>query len=156
MVYNMSQVITTQVIINEESLENKLNKLIQDKATMTEVHSLFAQMCNPYVPMDEGVLSQTLEITDKSVRYNVPYAHYQYIGEVYGPNIPIIEDGVIVGWFSPPGQPKTPTGRPIEYNTEKHPLATKEWDKAMIRDRGDEFKARVTEILKRRAKELNV
>ena len=61
---------------------------------------------------------------------------------------------MIVGWFSNPGQPKTPTGEPITYSTEQHPLATSEWDKAMMRDKGDEFKQQVTDILKQKAKTI--
>ena len=62
-----------------------------------------------------------------------PYAHYQYTGIVYGPNIPIIENGVIVGWWSPPN--KQPTGAQINYSTEKHPQATHDWEEAMLRDK---------------------
>lgn len=136
------------------SLANKIDQLINDR-TMLLVHNTLARMCDPYVPMDEGVLAQTTEITAQSVHYLVPYAHYMYTGEIYGPNIPIKDElGEIVGWWSPPGQPKYPTGRPITYSTEKHPLATKEWDKVMLRDKKDEFTREIKEILKMRARQI--
>ena len=47
-----------------------------------------------------------------------------------------------------------PTGKEIEYNKEYHPLATKEWDKAMMRDKGEVFKDAVKDILIQRCKEL--
>lgn len=139
------------------SVNRKLFKRAEalvDDITMLRVHNLFAKMCDPYVPMDEGVLAQTTEITPQYVRYTQPYAHYQYTGLVYGPNYPIVQDGVIVGWYSPPGQPKHPTGAAINYNTEKHPLATKEWDKVMMRDKRDEFCEQVRQLLVRRSHEL--
>ena len=62
--------------------------------------------------------------------YDTPYARYQFYGEIYGPNIPIVENGVIVGYRSPPE--KHPTGRPLKYNTDKNPLAGSHWfDRAM-------------------------
>lgn len=143
-----------KVEVNDAALENKLKSLIDDR-TMYQVHNLLAKMCDPYVPMDdEGVLSQSVEVTPESVRYTQPYARYQYYGEVYGPNIPIIENGVVVGWFSPPGKPKHPTGRPINYSKEKHPLATSKWNEAMMRDHREEFVEQVRNILRQRAREL--
>lgn len=139
--------IITKVAIDDDVIARKLNSL-KDEDTMLQIHNEFARMCDPYVPMRSGTLAQTTEITSKSVRYTSPYAHYQYTGLVYGPNIPIMENGVIVGWFSLPDRPKTPTGEHLNYSTEMHPLATKEWDKAMMRDKGDEFKKQVTEILR--------
>lgn len=90
--------------------------------------------CFPYVPFDEGVLAGSAntatEIGSGEVVYDTPYARYQYYGEVYGPNIPIIENGEIVGWWSPPE--KSPTGRKLQYNTDMNPLAGSHWfDRAM-------------------------
>lgn len=148
----MNTTVKTHVNIRGIRLKKKLDLLINDPATMLEIHNLFAKMCDPYVPMQEGVLAQTLNITPEYVQYTQPYAHYQYTGEVYGPNYPIKEDGIIVGWFSPPE--KSPTGRSINYSKERHPLATKEWDKAMLADHRREFISEVKKILKRRAKQL--
>ena len=145
--------ITIQVQVDSKAIERKVSSVIDDTA-MLRIHNAFARYCNPYVPMDEGALSQTLEITAEGVTYRQPYAHYMYVGMVYGPNIPIFEDGIIVGWFSPPGKEKHPTGRAIQYSPERHPLATKEWDIAMMRDRGDAFCDEVRRILENRAREI--
>lgn len=127
---------------------------LKNDTVMYEIHDLFAKMCDPYVPMDTGNLAQGVDISKDSIKYPGPYAHYMYMGEVYGPNIPIIEDGIVVGWFSPKGKPKHPTGRPINYSTESHPLASKEWDKAMMRDKSEVFLDAVKDILIKRCKEL--
>lgn len=90
--------------------------------------------CFPYVPFDEGILAGSAntatEIGSGEVVYDTPYARYQLYGEIYGPNIPIVENGEIVGYRSPPE--KYPTGRPLQYNTDKNPLAGSHWfDRAM-------------------------
>lgn len=136
-----------------------LSDVIDDKS-MLEVHNLLAKMCEPYVPMVEGNLVQSgfAQVTPHYVQYGneaVPYAHYMYMGEIYGPNIPIRdESGEIIGWFSKPGETKQPTGRKMQYNTEMHPKATAFWDKVMMQEKGDEFAKQIEDILIRRAKEL--
>ena len=145
--------IKVTVDVNSAAIESKLLSLIDDNV-MLEIHNVFAKMCDPYVPMQEGVLSQSINITPQYVEYRTPYAHYQYMGLVYGPNIPIRKDGEIVGWFSPPGQTKHPTGASIQYSKEQHPLATHHWDQAMMTDKGQVFMKEVQAILERRAREL--
>ena len=98
--------------------------------------------CDPYVPMDQGLLKNTAQVVDAGgevyILYNQPCAHYQYVGEVYGPNIPIHDKttGEIIGFYSPPNQQKQPTGRELTYSGA--PMRGKQWDKRMMADRGDE------------------
>lgn len=139
---------------NISGLKNKLQE-IPDDATRIAINNILARMCDPYVPFRNGPLSQSMDITPEGVRYTQPYARYQYYGEVYGPNIPIMEDGIVVGWFSPPGQKKHPTGRRINYSTDYHPLASSKWDEAMLRDHREEFEEEVTETIAWRLKQLN-
>lgn len=74
--------------------------------------------CDPKVPFRTGTLKHSAitasAIGDGMIVYATPYARYLYYGEVYGPNIPIFEDGELAGFFSPPH--KYPTGRPLTYN----------------------------------------
>lgn len=74
----------------------------------------------PYVPRDTGTLSQSpyTASTPGKVVYNTPYARYLYYGQVMGPNIPIKDGGEVVGFFSPPGQPKHLTGKELHYQGE--------------------------------------
>ena len=90
--------------------------------------------CFPYVPFDEGALAGSAntatEIGSGEVVYDTPYARYLYYGEIYGPNIPVVENGVIVGFRSPPE--KKPTGRLMKFSKEINHLAGSHWfDRAM-------------------------
>lgn len=84
-------------LINDLGINQKLNLFMANTAM---------RLMNPFVPMDTGALSQTVEVTatDKvgKIHYQVPYAHYQY------------------------------TGVSFNFSKEKHPLATHHWDKAMM------------------------
>lgn len=135
--------------INLVPIQTKLKKIPTDPDVMLAVHNALARYVDPYVPMQSGMLSTVKQITPEYVEYTQPYAHYQYTGIVYGPNIPIVENGTITGWFSPPGKgTKHPTGRSINYSTEHHPLATHHWEQAMMRDKGKEFTKEVERIIK--------
>ena len=71
--------------------------------------------CTQYVPFRQGALRGSGHITKPGeIEWNTPYAHYQYMGELYGPNIPIGDaEGNITGFWSPPV--KHPEGRPLHY-----------------------------------------
>ena len=100
--------------------------------------------CKPYCPMDTGVLANSAYtatvLGSGEVVYPGPYAHYQYYGEVYGPNIPIFDDntGQPTGYYSPPGKKKHPTGRNLTYNTDINPLAGSFWFNRMKADHFDD------------------
>lgn len=91
----------------------------------------------PYTPFDTGTLANSAYSATKlgsgEVVYPGPYAHYQYFGQVYGPNIPVFEDdsGVPTRWFSPPGQKKHPVGRFLTYKTDQNPNAGPFWVERM-------------------------
>lgn len=70
-----------------------------------------------YVPLDEGMLARSpyTNYEPGQVVYAGPYARYLYFGEVMGPNIPIVKDGAVVGFFSPKGQRKYLTGRSLKF-----------------------------------------
>lgn len=106
-------------------LQGVLDSLL-DNATLTEVCTVFAEKCDPYVPFKTGALSESglSGACPEGVRYDVPYAATQYYG---------------VG---------------IAHNPEFHPLATALWDKVMMQNQGEEFYDEVQEILLRRAREL--
>lgn len=113
------------VSVDNLAIKYTLDQLIDDK-TMLAIHNTFAKMCDPYVPMLEGPLHESglAGVTPHYVEYNVPYAHYQYVGENFN------------------------------HTTEHHPKATAFWDKVMMSEKGDEFRQEVEQILLRRAKEL--
>ena len=96
--------------------------------------------CKPYTPASpertlEFSAQAATDVGSGQVIWDTPYAHYQYMGIVYGPNIPIMQDGILMGWFSPPGRPKYPTDRELTYDTERKPLAGSYWFERMKADR---------------------
>lgn len=112
----------------EAGLTRKLEKRLKqvnNATTMLAIHNTLAKMCDPYVPFLEGPLSQTNVVSPEGVRYIQPYARYQYYGEGFN------------------------------HTTEYHPLASAMWDKAMLRDKGDEFRKEVELIVKERLRQTN-
>lgn len=86
--------------------------------------------CDPLIPFKGGALRGSLRYPEGLeggvIEWNTPYAHYQYMGEVYGPNIPIRDaEGNITGYWSPPS--KEPTGRHLTYH---QPGTTDHWFEA--------------------------
>lgn len=109
----------------------------------------FAKRCadymDKYIPYDEGGLAYDNRVIEADkITYYAPYAHYMYEGKVMGPNIPIKEDGKVVGWYSK--APKYYTGKKIKYNESAgHEYAGPHWDKRMWSAEG---KALVKEVQK--------
>lgn len=92
------------------------------------------RLCQPYVPMSAGSgahMVNAARVTDDSIVYPGPYAHYQYVGEVMAGRAP-----------------KHYTGKAIEYHGA--PMRGKEWDKRMMADKGDEVKRDMETWLRRR------
>lgn len=131
------------------------NQIIKEKIVGNDTTLFLAneakRLMDPYVPADDLVLAQNVRIYVENgcgvVEYNSPYAHYQYEGEVYGPNYPLISGGEVIGYRSPPH--KTPTGRKLQYSKFRHPLATSEWDKAMVKARKKDLAKAVEDYIKR-------
>lgn len=130
-----------RVNVDLSDLEARVLAVINpDEQLRLYAHQRLAAYCEPYVPMETGTLAQSVDITADHIEYRMPYAHYLYEGEIYSPNIPIrSEDGTIVGYFSPPGKPKKPTGRALTYSKELHPLATDHWEQAAMAARMDDL-----------------
>ena len=76
--------------------------------------------CDPKVPFATGTLKNSAKdaslIGFGTIIYEGPYARYLYYGQVYGPNIPIYSGKNLVGFRSPKGKKKRPTGRPLSYH----------------------------------------
>ena len=122
------------------------------------VQKFFTNECakemDNYVPYDEGNLVD-YRIEGNNIIYEQPYAHYMYEGKVMGPNIPIKENGIIVGWFSPKGKPKHYTGKSIDYSKSKargHTEAGPYWDKRMWTAKGQDIVERVQNYVNRGGK----
>ena len=111
-----------QVTVN---VKGTLDKAIQQKlaqvnnpSTMVAIHNTLAKKCDPYVPFLNGPLSQTNVVSAEGVRYIQPYARYQYYGTDFN------------------------------FTRDYHPLASAQWDKAMLRDYRAEFIEEVRDIIR--------
>lgn len=106
------------------------------------ISSEVIRYCDPKVPFETGALKGsviTASVPEEGlIVYATPYARYLYYGEVYGPNIPIRDGGVVTGFYSPPK--KHPTGRALTYNGA--PERGAHWfDRAMAEHREDVVRA---------------
>lgn len=71
-----------------------------DRAFWTFAASEWHRLYEPYVPMDEGTLYDTVAIRPKEIEHTVPYARYQYNGSGFN------------------------------FRRDKNPQASAKWDKA--------------------------
>lgn len=117
-----------------------VSKLLEKKnlqlggAVQRYIDKTVIDLCEPYVPYDNGVLTLSANLATTvgsgQVVYDTLYAHYQYYGEVYGPNI-LMEIGGEQTFRSPKNKKKNPTGRKLKYSQEVHPLAGSFWFERM-------------------------
>lgn len=94
-----------------------------------------------YVPFSQGALRGSVRYPEGvyggEIMYDTPYAHYQYMGVVYGPNYPIKDaEGNITGWRSP--AKKYPTQRKLKYHT--HGTGSQWFEEAKRRHKQDWIK----------------
>lgn len=148
--------------VNWTVLQQKLMELVGNDKTKRGVNQIIADMVEPYVPMKSGALRQSVLVGPKTISWTSVYARYQYYGEVYGPNFPIMSNGTIIGWYSP--EKKHPTGRELGlpgywkgwtfgYTT----LGTgHHWIDKMLENDKQSMQLRITYYLKRRAKEMGL
>lgn len=95
--------------------QKALIELLQDKRVQKQANEILAKYVNHFVPMRNGDLRRSAKATADTISWgeglSKPYAIYQYNGQIFGPNFPIIRGGRIVGWYSRRGEKKHPTGR---------------------------------------------
>ena len=119
----------TLTVDNRIKVQGILNAVQSDKFwhyAAVQWHRLYKD----WVPMKEGALYNQVTFAPKEITHNVPYAHYQYEGKVYGPNFPIVQGGAVSGFFSLRNRPKHPTGGSLKHVQQLHPKACAKWDQA--------------------------
>lgn len=152
------------VKLKRTALQQKLLKLIGNNKTLRGINQIIADRTEKYVPARSGALRNSVQVGPKTIAWRSVYARYQYYGQVYGPNFPIMFGGQIVGWYSLPGQKKHPTGRELGlpgywkgwtfgYTT----LGTgHHWIDKMLAEEKQGLQISITAYLKRRAKEMGL
>ncbi len=127
-------------------------KLTTERMQRTQkfIDSECIRLMVPYTPRRNGILEESAKlgtvIGSGEIRQIAPYARYQYYGKVYGPNIPMFEAGQLIGFFSPKGKAKHPTGAELQYDKTRHPQAGSFWFKRMVSDHKDEILRGAAEI----------
>lgn len=109
-------------VINKLNIPNILSRLDDDKLWefgASEWHKLISL----YTPMQEGILFEDVTIRPKEIEYNHPGGNYIYRGI-------LMVDPDTGSSYAKKGAKKVYTSKQLEYQKDKHPLATKEWDKA--------------------------
>lgn len=119
---------------------NTFNRIFSDDV-LYYANSRLYFYCDPYVPMRNGDLGQDVTITKESIKYNRPYAHYIYEGELY-----LADNGSA---WAKKGKKKKPSGKPLNYSKEMHNLATSHWEKAMAVAKGQQLADDITYYIKR-------
>lgn len=127
---------TTSIGFNVEVAKRRLH-LEPGGAVQMAIDNAVMKFSQPFIPFDSGALAKSCYRAtipgSGVVEWPGPYARYMYVGEVYGPNIPIFDDdsGEPTGWFSPPNKRKHPTGRDLQYKHDKNALAGPRWIEPM-------------------------
>lgn len=116
---------------------------IFDDETMTYVHDRLHIFMSPFVPMDSGMLDQTVDIKPDCVHYKSPYAHFIWNGKVF------VDDRGST--WARRSESKHPINKDLDFSKDEHaPLATSHWEKAMMVSKGDEFCKDITDYLRRK------
>jgi len=119
-----------------------------------KVHKYFTEVCKyemiPYIPEGDTHLLRSngkIEGAD-TIYYDLPYAHYQYMGELYvmpnnGKGAYYSDD---YGYWSEPGVSKVPSGKDLNYHT---PGTGAFWDQRMWTSRGEQVIKQVQDYIDR-------
>lgn len=104
------------------------------------------RLMDPYVPAMNMVLSQNVRTYVENdcgvVHYISPYAKYQHEGY-------LMVSRITGSPWARKGESKTVTGRKLNYNKSRHPLATSEWEKAMKAAKMGELTEAIQRYIKR-------
>lgn len=118
-----------------------LNRIFDDE-TMTYVHTRLHAYMSPYVPMDSGMLDQTVDITPECVHYKSPYAHFIWNGKVF------VDDRGST--WARRSESKHAIDKDLKYSKDQHPLATSHWEEAAMVAKKDDLCKDITDYLRRK------
>lgn len=148
--------------VNGRTLQNRLKRLVDDDVMLKIYRRIWEGRSKrgglqTYVPFKTGNLIASAQVTKEGITWNTDYAHYVYVGKVYGPNIPIRDkSGEITGFRSRPGISKHYTGRRMRYTRGSgHSNAGRNWDTRFVNANVPWITKNVEQILKRNARRLN-
>lgn len=100
-------------------IPRKLDKICKSEKIGLYMAQQAERLMAPYVPMDTGMLVDNTTVEPFKVTYNSTYAHHIY------------------------------EGINLNFNKEKHPLATARWDRAMNIAKAGQLATEVTNFIKK-------
>lgn len=105
------------------------------------------RLMSPYVPARDMILDRNVRtyVEDGSgvVHYLSPYARYQYHGL-------LMVSRITGSPWAKRGESKVLLGIPLNHSGGRHPLATAEWDKAMMTAKGGAYTQAVQNYIRRK------
>lgn len=170
--------------ITPTQLQQKLLDIIDNDEVRRGVNQIIGDLANEYVPRKTGALRDSMHVGPKTISWGMGlnYGRYQYGGEVYRTNLPIVEGGklsgffrfgdkrypileggTVTGWFSLPGVKKEPSGQelgiPGEWRGWTFGYTTQNtkhhWIDEMMQNDKKKMQALITNYLKQEAKKRN-
>ncbi len=111
--------VSAKIQINEQ----KHILAMQDDAFWLYAANEWWKLVTPYAPMETGTTSEMVEVRPKEFEYLSPQTHYLYKGEL------MVDPDTGSSWARQ-GAKKVYTGKELNISKDRHPLASKEWDKA--------------------------
>lgn len=98
----------------------RMLKKLNDPGLRTDINKYIGTQLNQYVPQGDGrnhssgkSLRDSMEADEFGISWSTPYAHYQFEGVVYEPNMIGFDAGGNVIWRSKKGSTKSPTNREL-------------------------------------------
>lgn len=142
------------------ALQRKLEKLVNDEETRRGINEILLRQINEYVPKGSTEeLRSTAYATSENIVWPKEYAHYQFVGTVYGPNFRVFDEDIgDFMWKSPKGAgSKYPTERHLGwYSGYSEPGTGADWANEMWANERRVTNMRITRYMKQRSRELDL
>lgn len=117
------------------------------KRTLLFMANEARRLMSPYVPARNMILDRNVrtyvEEGSGIVHYLSPYARYQYHGL-------LMVSRITGSPWAKRGESKALTGIPLNHSGGRHPLATAEWDKAMMAAKGGAYTQSIQSYIRRK------
>lgn len=131
-----------KLVINPKSQQVNKEKIAKAQQF---VDSECIRLMVPYTPMLSGQMMQSATrgtvIGSGEIKYNSPYARYQYYGK-------LMVSSITGSSYARKGESKVLTGKDLHYNKSKHPQAGKLWFERMKADRKEQILRGAERLLK--------
>lgn len=121
-------------LILSSDIQQTYNKKISKAQQFVDRECI--ELMIPYTPMLSGQMMQSATrgtiIGSGEIKYNSPYARYQYYGK-------LMISSITGSPYARKGESKVLTSKDLHYNKSKHPRAGKLWFERMKADRKEQI-----------------